>query len=454
MQLTLATIAAALQADFTGQPDTLVSGVQFDSRQVTAGDLFVALVAENDGHHYIENALASGAVAILADEAHREMMSADWPVIFVADTLKGLQDLAVWYRDQVAPKVIAITGSNGKTTTKDMTAAIMASQYKTFKTPENFNNEIGVPMTLLQMPVETEVLVVELGMDRAGQLTDLSRMVKPDVAVITMIGEAHIEFFKTRERIAQAKLEILNGLQPNGTVIIPANEPLLTQPVQHIAQTVQTFGIDDDADVYAQQITTLENQTTFEVAGETFAIPLLGLYNVMNALAALSSGQRLGLSWAQMSPALTNFQLTKMRTEWLTMPNGTRLLSDVYNSNPTAVSAVIATFKAVNAPVKRVVLGDMLELGEAAGDLHAQIAADLNPRDIQAVYLVGPLMATHLYPLLQDKYLPEQLHVYDKDELSQLSADLNAHLSPTDVVLLKGSHGIHLETVVSTLTEA
>ena len=198
--------------------------MSFDSRKVKSGDLFVALVAENDGHDYVQQALTKGATAVLVDDRHQ--IDSKIPAIIVSDTLLALQQLGEYRRHQINPKVVAITGSNGKTTTKDMTSAIMGSQYKTFKTPENFNNEIGVPLTLLTMPDDTEVLVVELGMDRPGQLTTLSELVSPDIAIITMIGEAHIEFFRTRENIAKAKLEITKGLKSQGTLLIPYDEPL------------------------------------------------------------------------------------------------------------------------------------------------------------------------------------------------------------------------------------
>jgi len=186
MDYSIAKIGDILNAKTQGSGQ--VTGVSFNSRQVVPGDLFVALVADNDGHQYIQDALQRGAVAVLVDDQHD--IPNDVPAVVVPDTLIALQQLGAFRRQELNPKVVAITGSNGKTTTKDMTAAVMAKRYKTFKTPENFNNEIGVPMTLLTMPADTEVLVVELGMDRPGQLTALSKLVVPDVAIITMIGEA------------------------------------------------------------------------------------------------------------------------------------------------------------------------------------------------------------------------------------------------------------------------
>ncbi len=258
----------------------IVTGVSFDSRKVKSGDLFVALVAENDGHDYVQQALTKGATAVLVDDRHQ--IDSKIPAIIVSDTLLALQQLGEYRRHQINPKVVAITGSNGKTTTKDMASAIMGSQYKTFKTPENFNNEIGVPLTLLTMPDDTEVLVVELGMDRPGQLTTLSELVSPDIAIITMIGEAHIEFFKTRENIAKAKLEITKGLKSQGTLLIPYDEPLLTNA--QVKQNVQTFGQD------IKDINSSSSKTIFTYQNTRFAIPLLGRYNIMNALAAISAG--------------------------------------------------------------------------------------------------------------------------------------------------------------------
>lgn len=421
----------------------IVTGVSFDSRKVKSGDLFVALVAENDGHDYVQQALTKGATAVLVDDRHQ--IDSKIPAIIVSDTLLALQQLGEYRRHQINPKVVAITGSNGKTTTKDMTSAIMGSQYKTFKTPENFNNEIGVPLTLLTMPDDTEVLVVELGMDRPGQLTTLSELVKPDIAIITMIGEAHIEFFKTRENIARAKLEITKGLKSQGTLLIPYDEPLLTNA--QVKQNVQTFGQD------ITDTNSSSSKTIFTYQNTRFAIPLLGRYNIMNALAAISAGILLHIELKNAAEALQHFDLTKNRTEQLTTSHGVNLISDVYNSNPTAVAAVLATLKIIPATHKYVVLGDMLELGEQAASLHACLAETVIDANVDGVYLVGPLMNKYLYPILQRRFDSAHLHQYETDQLAELIKDLQTLGENGDVILLKASHGIHLENVVNALVK-
>jgi len=201
MKMQVTEIAKAVQADNAEQawPDVNVTGVAFDSRQLTAGELFIPLIGTNDGHDFIQSAIDHGAVATLWASDHVDSAPADLPVILVSDTLKALQQLGQYYLRKINPKVVAVTGSNGKTTTKDMIASVLSTQFNVTKTHANFNNQIGVPITLLSMEPNTEVVVVEMGMDHFGELDFLSQLVQPDVAVITMIGEAHIEFFGTRD---------------------------------------------------------------------------------------------------------------------------------------------------------------------------------------------------------------------------------------------------------------
>ncbi|CAK8054628.1 UDP-N-acetylmuramoyl-tripeptide--D-alanyl-D-alanine ligase [Eupransor demetentiae] len=440
MDLTLTEIGNALNAKIQGgNPE--VTGVAFDSRQVQAGDLFVALVAENDGHAYLQAALDKGAAAVMVDDQHA--IPADMPAVIVPNTLQGMQDLGKYWLDKVAPITVAITGSNGKTTTKDMVAAIASQAFKTYKTPENFNNEIGVPLTLLAMPADTEVLVVEMGMDRPGQLTALSELVQPDMAVITMIGEAHIEFFKTREKIAQAKLEITKGLREDGVLIIPDDEPLLTEA--QVNQRVLGFG-EGVKDIKAEG-----SQTDFVYDGVSFAIPLLGRYNVMNALAAITVGRLLRVKTSQMVAALAHFDLTKNRTEQLMTPSGVHLISDVYNANPTATKAVLATMADFPAGQRYALLGDMLELGEQGPALHASLATAIADAQLSGLYLVGPLMTDYLAPLIAEELPDLPLHTYQADQLTAIAKDLQADLKAGDWLLLKASHGLHLEEVVKAL---
>ncbi|MBS9336351.1 UDP-N-acetylmuramoyl-tripeptide--D-alanyl-D-alanine ligase [Fructobacillus papyrifericola] len=444
MKLTLAELAIATDGVLQGDEKTAVEGVSFDSRTVQPGDLFVALVGENDGHNFIQMALDKGARAVLAEEGH--VLPEDAPAVVVPDSLAGLQQLSQYYLNEVGPKVVAITGSNGKTTTKDMVAAILSTKYKTFKTPANFNNEIGLPVTILSMPEDTDVLVLEMGMDRPGQLTALSTLAKPDIAVITMIGEAHLEFFKTRANIAKAKLEITAGLKDGGLFLIPADEPLLTEATNLPANT-KNFG-PVPADIEESLA-----ETVWTEKGQRFAIPMLGRYNVKNTEAAIMVGQALGLDLKTMASALAHFDLTKNRTERLTAQNGAQLISDVYNANPTATKEVLRALSQDGAANLVLVLGDMLELGEEGPALHAALADAVLATKPKQVDLVGPIMVDSLLPALKKAAPDLNVKGYQADELDRLSADLKDGLKKDDLVFLKASHGIHLEKVVASLTE-
>lgn len=458
MKMQLAEIAQALQIE--SQPawqDIIVTSVCFDSRNLEPGALFIPLVVNNDGHNYVQSAIEKGAVATLWQLNHQEQI-VDLPQLLVPNSLQALQKLAKYYLNKINPQVVAITGSNGKTTTKDMTAAVLATQYNVQKTQANFNNEIGVPLTILAMEPNTEILVVELGMDHPGELTVLSELVEPDVAVITMIGEAHLEFFGTRDKIADSKMEIVTGLKEDGVLIYKGNEPLLQERVAKISQESLTFGTDEAVlvDYQAEQIKSDGVQTRFMIKNHNtpeLTIPLMGEYNVANALTASAVGEYFHITGMNLQKALREFALTKNRTEWVSGKQGARILSDVYNSNPTAAKEVLKTI--TDLPVvgeKIVVLGDMLELGAQSSQLHASLAEVINADEISQVYLCGEMMR-HLGEVLADKMPVERIHLYDVTDKELLLADLQKEIKSDDLVLVKGSHGIHLEEIVAGLAE-
>ncbi|MBM7617699.1 UDP-N-acetylmuramoyl-tripeptide--D-alanyl-D-alanine ligase [Weissella uvarum] len=453
MKITIQAIAHALDAHIQNDADVTVTSTAFDSRQVTPGALFIPLVAENDGHTYLNSAIQNGAVASLWQKDHTPYPT-NVPLILVDDTLEAFQALAEFYLKQVDPKIVAISGSNGKTTTKDFIAAIGNTKYKTVKTPANFNNEIGVPTTILSMDDDTELLVLEMGMDHPGDLDKLSKMVQPDIAVLTMIGEAHIEFFKTRANIADGKMQIINGFKPNSQLVYNGDEPLLVDRVgAHDELHNVSFGLTDQNDLFASNIEMTATQAIFttNASKQQFTIPLTGRYNVANALAAISVGHLLEIDDATIAEALRNAPITANRTQWLKGNFGGEILSDVYNSNPTAAKEVLNSFSAVPTQGRRIaVLGDMLELGTAGPELHASLAEALDPKKIEKVYLVGDLM-TNLADALVKFYPADHIHTYQKDELPKLTQDLQKQLTASDLLLLKGSHGIHLENVVDAL---
>lgn len=454
MKMQLSEVARALGIESDDQYDQItITSVSFDSRSLEQGALFVPLIASNDGHEFVEAAKQNGACAALWQKDH-ENRPQGIPLLIVDDTLEALQKIGKYYLQKINPKVVAITGSNGKTTTKDMIAAVLSTQFNVAKTRDNFNNHIGVPMTVLSMEPNTEILVVEIGMDHFGELDHLVHLVDPDVAVITMIGEAHIEFFKTRDRIADAKMEITHALKEDGVLVYNGDEPLLIERAEKLDFETKTFGTGANVDLQAQNIVSDAEKTSFRVKQWpelNFTIPMIGAYNVKNALAALCVGSEFQIDPRSMVKSLEHFDLTKNRTEWVKASNGAAVLSDVYNSNPTACAEVLTAFQNAETTGRRyAVLGDMLELGEQGPKMHAGLADKIDPKKVDEVFLCGPLMK-NLAEALADKFDQGKIHHYATSEKEQLVSDLKERLRSEDMVMLKGSHGIHLEDVLAEL---
>lgn len=446
-------VYSALKIQSDSNEDVEITGVCFDSRKAKKGDLFVPLQGERDGHEFINSAIANGVSATIWQSDH-DIPNDKIAYVVVKNVSNAFETLAKYYLNKVNPKVVAVTGSNGKTTTKDMIAKVLSSNNNVAKTPSNFNNEIGVPFTILNMPTNTEVLVVEMGMDRFGQLDHLSSIANPDIAVITMIGEAHIEFFGTRDRIADSKMEITNHLQEDGTFIFNGDEPLLLERAKKVEQDQLTFGSHDTNNLYSTDIKPGKTTTKFTTnlwPNLEFEIPMMGEYNVNNALAALLVGQISHIKPEAMQKALSELFVTENRTEWIKAKNGADILSDVYNSNPTAAIEVLNSLKAIKTNGRKlIVLGDMLELGDASEKLHESLAPYINADDFAKVYLIGDDMK-YLRDKISAKYEASDLLWYGKDQLTDLTKDLKTELKPDDTVLLKASHGIHLENVLHDL---
>lgn len=425
-----------------------ISSVEFDSRKIEKNGLFVPLPGTRDGHDFVRAAKENGAIVTLWQKDRVEVPS-DLVVLPVADVTKAFQTLAQYYKQKIGPKTVAITGSNGKTTTKDMTASVLAQKYRTYKTQGNYNNDLGVPYTMLHMPSDTEVLILEMGMDHAGEIHFLSQLGQPDVAAITLIGEAHLENLGSRKNIAKAKMEIVDGLAKDGALFVPADEPLLADLIAPISQEVQTFGL-AQGDLQATIINETSESTSFVVNEETFVIPVLGGYNVKNALIAYGVGRYFGLSMEQIKNGLAQVELTKNRTQWLQAKNGAKLLSDVYNANPTAMRLVLESFGRLTLPGHRIaVLADMLELGPDSLAMHASMAEAIVDR-YDFVYLYGEQMQA-LANRLTELNVP---HAYFIPAQRQAFLEqVQQEIQPTDSVILKGSNGMQLSELVALLTE-
>ena len=447
MKLTIKEIAQVL--GISGIVDEReISSVEFDSRKIEKDGLFVPLPGTRDGHDFVHAAKENGAIATLWQK-ERANVPSDLVVLPVEDVTQAFQIIAQYYKQKIAPKTVAITGSNGKTTTKDMTASVLAQKYRTYKTQGNYNNDLGVPYTMLHMPDDTEVLILEMGMDHAGEIHFLSQLGQPDVAAITLIGEAHLENLGSRKNIAKAKMEIVDGLAKEGILFVPADEDLLIDLIAPISQKVQTFGL-GQGDLQAEIVNETSESTEFEINDASFIIPVLGGYNVKNALIAYGIGCYFGLSMEQIKNGLAQVELTKNRTQWLQAKNGAKLLSDVYNANPTAMRLVLESFGRLTLPGRRIaVLADMLELGPDSSAMHASMAeAIVGFYDF--VYLYGEQMQA-LANRLTELNVP---HAYFIPAQRQAFLEqVQKEIQPIDSVILKGSNGMQLSELVALLTE-
>lgn len=455
MKLTIHEIAQAVngQLDTSAFAEKEITSVEFDSRKIVDGSLFVALKGERDGHEFIDAARKNGAVAALWNKERQA--PADFAVILVEDVEKAFQQLSTYYLQKMNPTVIGITGTNGKTSTKDMTAAVLASHYKTHKTQGNYNNELGMPYTILSMPDDTQKIVLEMGQDRMGDLILLSSIAKPDVAAITIIGESHLEYFGTRRNIAIGKMQITDGLQENGLFIYPGDEPLLTDLVEKVHAKKIAFGEDDTQDISLSILEEGKNFIRFKASflESTIRLAVPGVYNAKNALIAAYIGMTEGVPEEKIVQALETIELTRNRTEWKKAGNGAEILSDVYNASPTAMALALDGFSKmpVNEGGRRIaVLGDMLELGETSQSLHEGIALNLAPDTIERVYLYGEQM-WHLAEIIKDMYPVGTLFYYKKDEKDDLIKDLRETLTSQDMIILKASNTMGLSEVVEAL---
>lgn len=429
-----------------------INHVNTDSRAFAPQSLFIPIVGEHfNGHDYIADAIKNGAVAVIWDEKEDlpNSIPADFPVFFTADTIKGLHQLALYYRNLIDPIVIGITGSNGKTTTKDLVAAVCASAFRTHYTSGNFNNHIGMPLTILSMPQDTEVLVLEMGMDRFGEIDVLTNIACPDYGIITNIGESHIEFLGSRAGIAKAKLEIINGLNPEGKLIIDGDEPLLSEIHKDKQINIKTAGFHKQNDVQIIDTDITVEGTTFTLNnGETFHVALFGRHHAKNAAFALSIAEELNISKEKQKIALRTLKHTSMRFELLAAIHGAMIVNDSYNASPTSMKGAIEVIKQMEGFQKKIlVLGDVLELGEFAEDMHRDIAQVVT-EPITHLYTYGK-NAAFITEEVNNRTSTVLTSHYDTKEL--LMQDLEKELDKNTIALFKASRVLAFETMVHEL---
>ena len=423
--------------------DLTFLGANIDSRKVEPGQLFIALVGERDGHDYIPKALEKGAAAVLCS---REC--GDVPAIVVEDTRLALGRIAREERKRLGMKVVGVTGSVGKSTTKEMIATVLSGTYKVEKTPVNHNNDLGMPMAILAMPEDTEVAVLEMGMNHFREIAYLADIAKPDVAVIVNIGTVHIEYLGSREGILQAKLEILEGAKEDASVIFNGDDGMLwgyrTQADRHITY----FGEENDqAAVRAVDVDEKENLLRFRavIGQESAPVELLldGRHYVSDALAAIAVGNALGVSLEKAAEGLANFQNMAGRQEIFEV-NGYTVIKDCYNASPESMKAALMVLGRRQG--RRIaVLGDMLELGDCTQEEHERIGC-IAAEKADMIFAFGPNAGCVMNGAVSGGMTAHQVSTYGDRE--KIVAALKGTVKPGDVLLFKGSHGMRLDLIL------
>ena len=449
-RFTLAQAAEWTKGEAKG--DVTLCAVSTDSRRIPEEALFLPLAGERfDGHDFIGKALENGAAAVMS---HRECEEYPVPALYVENTSQALLDLAGGYRTMCGGVVVGVTGSVGKTTTKELLYATLAQQFRAEKTEGNLNNEIGLPLTLMRMTKDTEVMVAEMGMNHFGELSRMTAAAQPDYAVITNIGTSHIEFLGSREGICKAKLEILEGLREGGTTVLCGDEPLLWDKRDSLGCKVCTYGVENEAcDLVAQlredgSFTVKNNGLQSETlpSGESFtarlAIP--GAHNVLNAIAAASVGLLMGETVENIVRGLSSYTASGMRQN-IYEQNGFRIYADCYNASPDAMEATLRVLDTLGEGGRRIaVLGSMLELGDYTEEGHRR-AGRAAAEFADALYAYGP-SADAIVRGAKEKGMTA-VHAFD--DQNELVRALRADAKPGDALLFKGSRGMRMERALA-----
>jgi UDP-N-acetylmuramoyl-tripeptide--D-alanyl-D-alanine ligase len=432
-----------------------IKGVSIDSRTIREGELFVAIKGDRfDGHDFVPEVIQRGAWGAMVDrtalEARFLVLGGLKNILPVEDTLTALQEMAYNHRRQFTVPVVGITGSNGKTTTKEMLAGILQQQGPVLKNEGNLNNHIGVPLTLLRLNAGHKAAVVEMGMSAVGEINALARFVGPDIGVITNIGPAHLEFLKSMDLVAQAKGELFNHLKSGGTAVLNADDRYFDMLKKKFGGRVLSFGIDTRCDVRASDILQEKDFTDFMIRsdGSSMKVRLraVGKHNVYNALAAAAAALAVGMSLDAVKSGLDDFVPTAMRSE-IRQIQGRTVFADCYNANPASMEAALATLVSLKSGKKAIaVLGDMLELGAIAFDAHRAIGATAARLGVDLVITVGQL-AKQVGKGAIDAGMPKD-RVLEAGSHAEAAVLLKELSQPGDAVLIKGSRGMKMEKIL------
>jgi len=431
-------VARAIEAVAARAPGQAISGWSIDSRTIAPGDLFFALRGPQfDGHDYTEAALAHGAVGAVVDRDLRLPGQ-----LVVADTLAALQNLAAWARCRWGGRVVGVTGSAGKTTTKDVIAHLLAVEMAVGKTIGNLNNHFGLPLSILRLPDQSRAAVVEMGMNHAGEIRALARIARPDIGVVTNVGYAHVEAFGSIEGVALAKRELIEELPPQGVAVLNADDRLVAEFGKVHRGRVVTFGLAENADVRAENIEFGSDGVCFRCRGAQFESPLVGRHGLSNLLAGIAVAVVFGIAPERLRDAVRSLAPGKMRGERLEH-NGVMIWNDSYNSNPEAARAMLDVLRETPARRRIAVLGEMLELGQSTEPLHREVGKYAAMEGIDV--LIGIRGAARF--MVEEAVtagLSDDAAFFFEDPA--VAGDfLRGILQTGDAVLFKGSRGVKVE---------
>lgn len=435
-----------------GDGNASVKDICTNSKEIKEGDLFVPIIGEKvDAHRFIESALETGAATLTS--RHNDVVVSDKPYIRVNNTVDALQRIGAAVRKRVSIPVVAVTGSVGKTTTREMIAKALSSGKKTYQTEGNLNSQIGVPITLSRMSEKDEIAVLELGISEDGQMDVLSEMVRPDMAVVTTIGVAHIEFMKTRENIRKQKLSIVHFMKEGGTLFLNGDDELLRNAKEAEGLTCRTlyYGTKDWCDYYAKDIVYYDSHTEFICVHDGQEVPVLlntlGKHNVGNCVAALAVANENGIPMSVAAAGFSGFEGLRQRI--VHIDNKFTIIDDTYNASPDSMKASVRVLCDMPCNGRRIaVLGDMFELGENEVRYHQEVGEFLLDKPIDEVVVVGEL-SQNIRQVLENN--ESKIKVYTFSDNEETAIYLMATLKPEDVVLLKASNGMNLKEVVNIL---
>lgn len=453
MRETIKDIAEALGYSYRQTSTQPVTGIAIDSRAVQSGDLFVALVGEKtDGHRYLQQALQQGAAAVVISRPEQVDLTVYENYILVSDGLLFVQQLAHWLRKKTQAPVVAVTGSTGKTSTKDFLAALLSALGPVVVTQGNHNNELGLPLTLCQLNADTKAVVVEMGMRGLGQIDFLCRIAQPDYGIITNIGKTHCELLGSQEKIAQAKCELLSYIPESGVVVVNRRDEGFLQPWLSgcKGRICWCDSQDTRGDYWASDVCQQEDGISYQLhcgaRQQQIALPVQGLHNVSNSLAAIAIAHQLGVKWEEIGVRLQQAKLTGMRLDIQVTHTGVTVINDAYNANPDSMKSAIAVLMQRKGNRKIAVLGDMYELGKYETESHREVGRAAALQQVDYVIAVG-----RLGRLIGEAAQEAGCRVDWAEQNEQALIYLQQYLQSGDVVLVKGSRGMQMEQIVQNL---